>query len=204
MDEVIPFGDILQAADGSLGVSTYTGLRESHYSRNSAYFHRSIDDGRTWEQGVILAAGDYNETTPLHLGHGKWLAAARTLKAMDTHLYVSDDDGRSWRFDQALTLPMQHPANLIRLHDGRILLTYGNRCHGMWGIDVRLGDAEGKKWSRPARVVALSGADLGYPSSEQRADGTIVTVYYSGGVVEHNRYHLGAVTWGLDEIGMKV
>jgi hypothetical protein len=33
-----------------------------------------------------------------------------------------DDDGRTWRPEQALRLPGQRPAHLLRLADGRVLL----------------------------------------------------------------------------------
>jgi len=37
--------------------------------------------------------------------------------------------------------------------------------------------------------------DCGYPSSVQRADGKIVTVYYAKRVENHDRYHMGAAIW---------
>jgi hypothetical protein len=37
--------------------------------------------------------------------------------------------------------------------------------------------------------------DCGYPSSVQRADGKIVTAYYSQAVENHDRYHMGVAIW---------
>ena len=37
-------------------------------------------------------------------------------------LFASDDDGRSWQNRGPMTPPGQHPAHLLRLADGRILL----------------------------------------------------------------------------------
>jgi len=201
MTEVIPFGDILPAADGSLCVSGYAGgSGAAAYERNSSYFFRSRDDGRTWGESVIIGKGNYNETTPLHLGGGRWLVAARTLNQQgEVHLFASNDDGRTWTFSQQVSLSAQHPASLLRLADGRILLTYGNRCKGHYGIDVRISDNEGKTWYAPCQLVPVVSHDLGYPSTVQLADGKMVTAYYCGGTAYHARYHMGSVVWELKE-----
>ena len=47
--------------------------------------------------------------------------------------------------------------------------------------------------SRPARSIS----DCGYPSSVQRADGKIVTAWYSKASVNHERYHMGVAIWEL-------
>jgi len=120
----------------------------------SCFFFRSRDEGQTWDEGVIIGAGDYDETTALHLGDGRWIAVARTLKVAELRQFRSDDDGRSWQPAQVLSLPGQHSAHLLRLHDGRILLCYGNRCVGQSGIDVRVSADDGYTWSRPLRVVS--------------------------------------------------
>jgi hypothetical protein len=202
MTEVIPFGDILLASDGSLCTSGYAGglgKRDANY--NSAYFFRSRDDGRTWGEGVFIGKGNYNETTPLHLGNGRWLAAARTVDQQgQLHLFTSQDDGRTWSFSHPISLAAQHPASLLRLADGRILLTYGNRCKGHYGIDVRISDNEGKTWYAPCQLVDVKSHDLGYPSTVQLADGKMVTAYYCGGTAYHARYHMGSVVWELKEL----
>lgn len=201
MCEVIPFGDIFPAADGALCVSCYAGgLGDRAYAYNSCYFYRSRDDGRTWDAGVIIAKGNHNETTPLHLGQGRWLAAVRTLSQGELHLFTSQDDGRSWTYSQNLSLPGQHPAGLLRLADGRVLLTYGNRCKGHYGIDVRISDNAGQTWSGPVQLVPLEASDLGYPSTVQTVDGKLVTAYYAGRITHHARYHMGSVLWELPEL----
>lgn len=201
MWEIVPFGDVLAAADGSLCVSGYTARRgDVGNGYNSTYLFRSRDDGRTWGEASIIDAGSHNETAPLHLGGGRWLAAARRVPpfaAVD--LFASDDDGRTWSRRCDLSLPHQHPAHLLRLADSRLLLVYGNRCRQMWGIDARVSADEGQTWSVPVRLVPLAQADLGYPSSVQRADGKVVSVWYASTAAEHNRYHMGVQIWDTDE-----
>ena len=79
----IPFGDIVEGPDG-LAAAFYTGPKDD--TRNSAWILRSTDDGRTWGNGSLIAADDYNETDILHLGAGRWLAVCRTK--LDYHVQL--------------------------------------------------------------------------------------------------------------------
>jgi len=206
MTPVIPFGDVQRADDGSLAVCGYAcrlaGWRR--YEAETAFFFRSRDDGRTWDKGVVIGAGDYDETASLHLGGGRWIAVSRTLKAAELRQFRSDDDGRSWRPEQALSLPGQHPAHLMRLRDGRILLSYGNRCAGQWGMDLRTSDDQGHYWSRPIRLVSYETPRAGYPSTVQLGDGRLVTAYYLDRSSYHARSHMAVVLWDPDDVLPKV
>ncbi len=178
----IPFGDILPGKDGALRAAIYRG---------ATYICRSEDDGKTWGDPVLLD-GDAktNEVAIFHSGEGQWLAAAR-LDGMN--LYSSTDDGASWTFRKELTGPRQHPGHILRLADGRLLVSYGNR-NGPRGVDVRFSDDEGASWSEPYRVLAFGG-DGGYPSSVQLPDGNVLTAYYASSIEGHDRYHMGTVVW---------
>ncbi len=211
---IVPFGRIAPLADGSIGVILY---------RDEVAFFTSTDGGESWQKrGRIAGDRTFNETAWLRLDNGDLFAASRSYGvgnsgnhsakggAVGQHLeaYRSTDQGRSWRAEGALTLPMQHPADLTRLPDGRILLSYGVRNDGDWGVNVRIGDASARSWSAPIRLVDLEGSteepnqakphrDGGYPSTVVLADGTLVTAYYSRGVPAHQRYHVGVVRWTL-------
>ncbi len=211
---IVPYGRIAPLADGSIGAISY---------RDQVVFFTSIDGGRSWQKrGEIASGRTFNETAWLRLDNGDLFAASRSYGAgnggnhsakggaVGQHLeaYRSTDQGRTWRAEGALTLPMQHPADLTRLPDGRILLSYGVRNDGDWGINVRIGDAVARSWSGPIRLVDLEGStdepnqakphrDGGYPSTVVLADGTLVTAYYSRGVPTHQRYHVGVVRWAL-------
>jgi len=182
---LVPFGDILPGQDGTLRVAMYTS------GPGATRVYGSSDDGRTWKDlGVVNPDAVINEPALLHLGGGRWLLAAR-LDGLD--LYASDDDGRSWTLQETLTGARQHPGHLLRLRDGSVLLSYGNRQEPR-GVDVRVSRDAGATWSAPRRVVGFAG-DGGYPSSVQLADGCILTAYYARAIADHDRYHMGVVVW---------
>jgi hypothetical protein len=198
-DEVpplIPFGDIVRSPDGTLGTSVYTWPGDR---KCDACVLRSRDDGRTWSELVVIGAEDYNETDLLCLDGRQWLAACRTAKDAHLELFASQDAGSSWTRKGPLTLPDQHPAHLLQLADGRILLTYGIRNRGLLGVGARLSADGGDTWETPRLLVDLENAkDGGYPSSVQLPDGTIVTAYYCSGVQAHGRYHMGVLRWSAE------
>lgn len=195
--EVIPFGDIVVLADGTLGVSFYGGGTPGG---DSAYFYTSADDGRTWSLRSTICAGRANETTPVVLPGGRVLVAARTPGSACLNLFESDDHGNTWRDLGPVTLPRQHPGHLLLLADGRLLLTFGIRNPGYYGVGVRVSSDLGQTWGTPRFLVDFELAtDGGYPATLQAGDGTLVTAYYCNGVPAHQRYHLGVVRWRLDE-----
>ncbi|MGO8736725.1 MAG: sialidase family protein [Terriglobia bacterium] len=82
---------------------------------------------------------------------------------------------------------------------GRILLSYGVREQDHQGIAVRVSGDEGGTWSAPTWIVHLEGTtDGGYPSTVQLPDGVLVTAYYSNGIPQHQRYHMGVVRWSAE------
>jgi hypothetical protein len=188
-----PFGDILTSKDGSLLAAVYGDTLTV-----GTLIFRSPDHGRTWTNPVrITKEKGSNETALLHLGNGKWLAAARH-QGLD--LYVSNDDGLTWSHRPVGPDPQgriagdnQHPAHFLRLSSGIIVLAYGNRTKDS-GVDARFSRDHGQTWSDPYRVLDCSG-DLGYPSSVERADGQVVTAYYASRMGGHLHYHMGIVIW---------
>ncbi|WP_406693984.1 sialidase family protein [Singulisphaera sp. Ch08] len=194
--QFIPFGDILAAEDGSLRATAYVA---DPPKSDQVSMLRSDDEGKTWKV-LALISDEHNETAILHLGKGKWIAAARrgSKKPGAIDLFRSDDDGQHWKNSGQVGGPAQLPAHLLRLKDGRVLLTAGNRVKGQFGVVAQLSSDEGMTWSEPSPLVAdLSSGDCGYPSSIQRPDGSIVTAYYAAGAPSHQRYHMGTLIWKL-------
>jgi hypothetical protein len=207
-----PFGDIVRARDGTLAASGY------HPEGN--FIFRSHDDGKTWGEAVRIGAHD--ETAILQVDDERWLAACRSVDNGRLHLHISSDNARTWVFQECLTLPSEHPAHLLRLSEGGILLTYGMRladcrvvepapgkpkvlgratAHGFYGIGARLSGDGGTTWSSPRILADLDQtSDGGYPSSVQLEDETIVTAYYANDVVGHQRYHMGVIRWRKEEL----
>ncbi len=151
-------------------------------------------DGKTYELALAIAdpdrKADITEENWLHvMENGNVWMLARTEKS-DDHLWqaFSEDGGRTWRSVKT-GIKGHPPSSLIRLHDGRLLLTYGYR-HPPFGIRAVVSEDDGKTW-RTDRVFVLrtdgDNFDLGYPRSVQIKDGTIVTVYYfvTGDYITH-------------------
>ena len=205
---IIPFGDIIRLGGKKLAASAY-GYVKGRKS-NSAYLLFSYDDGYTWGEAAPMGIfgdkpgeyNDFNEVATLRIRPDRWLAAARTNRSSDLELIVSEDEGKTWQVPETLSKGTisrryEHPAHLLELNDGRILLTYGIRW-GTQGIGARVSDDEGKTWSAPMVVISHGGTDSGYPASVQLEDGTIVTAYYSNANKNHPRYHMGCVRWNFD------
>jgi hypothetical protein len=204
---LVPFGTVAVGMRGDLRASAYLSTREEITETNNAgtpfaaYIIRSKDDGRTWGDAVRIGAG-INETALLHLGDGEWLAAARTDDrpkpelGEELRLFRSTDDGATWKDEGLVTGVHQHPAHLLRLADGRILLSYGNRRES--SIDARLSDDAGRTWGEPRVIFKTQPGDQGYPSSAQLEDGRIATVFYAQSSSLRAGYHAGCVVWTLD------
>jgi len=203
MTNFVPFGDILEAEDGSLRVIGYAQSLDKAINKVSMF--RSDDNGRSWTMLAKISTGSgesalakgHNETALYHLGNGEWIAAARRWRAgASLDLFRSTDDGKTWNIESELTQGRQHPAHIMQIKDGKLLLTYSNRISGKYGVAIKTSDDKGKSWSD--EIILFSQdlyADIGYPSSVQMENGNIVTAYYASKVKNHDRYHMGTLTW---------
>jgi hypothetical protein len=191
--QYVPFGDFQTAGDGALCIAAY--LLDEAAGHHRTFFLRSYDDGLTWNDiSEMNPVG--NETALLHLGEGRWITASREESDLHLELMTSEDDGRSWQKAGALTGPRQVTGHLMRLRDGRVLLSYGNRIEGQCGVETKWSDDEGKSWSTPVRLADMPVWDGGYPSTVEREDGVLVTAFYA----DHpergsNQYQMDVVLW---------
>jgi hypothetical protein len=182
---------VLHARRGTLLLPMYGRSREMPVDR--AYVLRSTDNGRTWGDEILIAADPagrvaMQEPALVETAPGRILAVMRTADAGD-HLYStwSADDGLTWA-PPARTELVGHPADLITLPDGRVLLAYGYR-HAPFGVRACLSSDGGKSWDSPI-VITASGAqtDLGYPSLCLTDDGHVVVAYYMNGPGTRDRW----------------
>jgi hypothetical protein len=146
---------------------------------------QTVDGGKSWS--FVSAIGPEPKgyaimPSTVRLSGSDILTAIRCREGdaawIDT--YLSRDNARSWQYlnRPAPDLGEGNPPALIKLHDGRLCLTYGVRKQP-FGMEARLSGDQGATWSAPF-VLRGDGAsrDLGYPRTVQRPDGKIVTVYY--------------------------
>ena len=140
----------------------------------------------------------------LRLSNGHILVAVRCTERgeftaskhwIDT--YLSEDDGLTWvHVGRPVPASGQggNPPTLTLLKDGRIVLTYGYRA-APYGIRARISDTTGTNWSEEIVLRDDGGnADIGYPRTVLRPDGSLVTAYYYNDTPEGERY-IGATIW---------
>jgi hypothetical protein len=198
---IIPFGEIIKLDDQVLMCSIYlvgTKQAKSFLQKDvqtEAGVLLSYDDGYTWNDYFIIAKG-LNETSIAKVGN-KVIAAARTVKNQHIQLYESFDRGKTWMFSQAITLLQQVPASTIVLKDGRVLITYGCR-NDVKSISYRISHHTLPKFEEAVVLQEIdTDGDMGYPSTVQLEDGSLVTAFYADKDTGHNRYHIGIIKWEI-------
>lgn len=178
-----PHGPI-QLRDGRL---LYIG---DDYSKPevSVIVEESHDDGRNWSVIATWPAGDgargvLCEPHVVELASGKLLAMFRHQpKDKPAQWFVmqseSEDGGRTWTKPHNSGI-WGFPPHLIQLRNGWVLVVYGHRREP-YGERACISRDEGRTWDIKNEIVLATapGPDLGYPSSVQLDDGSILTVYY--------------------------
>jgi sialidase-1 len=147
----------------------------------------SADDGVTWQWLVEIPARpgddpveDYHELHAAEAADGRLVVQIRKEnKANNNETLQSEsaDGGKTWSEPHAIGVWGQ-PSHLLRLRDGRLLMTYGHRREP-FGNQARLSEDGGRTWSEPLPISqdGISG-DLGYPSTVELGDGRLLTVWY--------------------------
>ncbi len=176
-----PHGPI-QLAEGRL---LYCGV-ELWQPERRVGVAQSSDDGVTWDWLAAIPTRDgdnhrdYHELHAVEAANGTIITHIRNhnpTNRQETLQTESTDGGRTWTVPHSIGV-WGFPSHLLRLRDGRLLMSYGHRRVPL-GNQVRLSEDHGHTWS-PALIInsdAHSG-DMGYPSTVECDDGTLVTVWY--------------------------
>ena len=145
----------------------------------------SNDDGVTWKWLATIPTrpgDDHNQYHELHVVEsrpGHLVAHIRNhnpKNAGETLQSESKDGGRSWTMLHSIGV-WGLPSHLLRLADGRLLMSYGHR-RPPFGNQVRISSDAGASWSSPLILSGDgAGGDLGYPSTVEVDDG-LVTAWY--------------------------
>ncbi len=146
----------------------------------------STDDGQSWKLLGTLPTrpGDdsnsYHELHAVESGSGKLIVHLRNHNQnnqLETLQSESIDGGKTWSVPHSIGV-WGFPSHLLRLKDGRLLMTYGHR-RKPFGNQARLSHDGGSTWSDPLTISSDGiNSDLGYPSTIECDDGTLVTVWY--------------------------
>jgi hypothetical protein len=176
-----PHGPI-QLADGRL---LYAGKKLWTQDKEVGVCE-SRDDGQTWQWLAPIPArdgdsfSDYHELHAVQASSGKIIAHIRNhnkTSYRETLQTESTDGGQSWTKPRAIGV-WGLPSFLTKLQDGRLLMSYGHR-RPPFGNQARISEDEGQTWSEPLILSADGiGGDLGYPSTVQLDDGSLVTIWY--------------------------
>ncbi|MCA9172887.1 MAG: exo-alpha-sialidase [Planctomycetales bacterium] len=146
----------------------------------------SKDDGQTWSWLANIPTrdgDDHNEYHELHAveaSNGDLIAQIRNHNkpnAGETLQSRSTDGGKTWSTPASIGV-WGLPSHLLRLQDGRLLMSYGYR-RKPYGNQARLSEDDGQTWSEPITISADGiGGDLGYPSTVQLSERELLTVWY--------------------------
>ena len=145
----------------------------------------STDDGRTWRwlAAIPERPGDAHAELPrtarggggarrllVHIRNHNKANAGETLQS------ESADGGKTWSVPRPIGV-WGLPSHLLRLRDGRLLMTYGHRRAPL-GNQARVSEDQGRTWSAPVEISTGTSGDLGYPSTVELPNGTLLTVWY--------------------------
>ena len=146
----------------------------------------SVDDGQTWRKLAPIPtrrgdkAADYHELHGVQAADGRLIVHLRNHNATDARETLqseSVDGGKTWTEPRAIGV-WGLPSHLLRLKDGRLLMSYGHR-RKPFGNQARVSADHGKTWSEPLTLSADGlGGDLGYPSTVELEDGSLLTAWY--------------------------
>lgn len=148
----------------------------------------SIDDGQSWQVigTVPIPSGEqYKHYHEPHLAQRQdgVLVAMFRYQPEDKEQHImrqseSSDGGRTWTRTHSTGI-WGYPPHLLVLSDGRMLVTYGRRKEP-FGERACVSVDGGLTWDTAHEITLCDAvnSDLGYPSSVQLGDGSILTVYY--------------------------
>jgi Neuraminidase (sialidase) len=167
---------------------------------------RTTDGGVTWNKiGVASNPGDKGFSimpSSVRLSKTTILSAIRRKEGPENFIELtrSDDDGATWKLVSRITPQITgnsgNPPAMVRLKDGRLVVTYGHRAAPL-SMRARISADEGATWGDELILRQDGGdRDLGYPRTVIRPDGKLVTVYYFNDSGDSERY-IAATIWSV-------
>ena len=176
----------VQLSDGALLIPVYCPVDGDTHS--SSVLFASSNGGKTWHRRAIVARGTprtrhYQEPAVLERAPGHLLALHRVADDKGPRGLFwrneSSDAGKTWTRPQRTAIRSGACPRLLKLHDGRLLLTYGRR-YEPYGLYAALSADHGKTWGDTTwQLRPTPDGNQGYTSSLQLDDGRIFTTSYA-------------------------
>ena len=146
----------------------------------------STDDGQTWRWLAEIPTREGDSNTNYHelyaietFNQGLIVHIRNHNRNNEREILQSEsfDGGKTWSTPHAIGV-WGLPSHLLRLKDGLLLMSYGHRRPPL-GNQVRISKDQGFTWSQ-AIIISNDGtsSDLGYPSTVELDDGSLLTVWY--------------------------
>jgi hypothetical protein len=185
--------------DGQHTLTMFLTAAKSDRKEGRVIAVRTMDGGKTWNMlSYVHPEPEGREfgimPSSVRLSPASILTTVRYRQFIEA--YRSDDNAKTWQH-VVRAVPSTgrgNPPSLVKLKDGRLVVTYGYRAEP-YGIRARISTDQGKTWDDEVVLRTDGGSwDLGYPRSVQRADGQIVSVYYYNQKADGERY-IGATIW---------
>jgi len=192
---------IIQSAESAILLLTAT---KPNGDEGRVFSCRTKDGGATFEfLSWINSAPEGYEIMPssIQLEDGIILTAVRCQGSERDDswidLYKSENGALSWEYvgrPVPATGDGGNPGSLVRLNDGRLVITYGSRSTP-YGIYAVISDDSGVSWSEPIVLrESFGNHDIGYTRSVVRPDGKLVTAYYINDDPDGERYIEATIT----------
>ena len=180
----------LELQDGSLlwVGRTFSPDDSQMHGKDCIQAHKINLDGSTEYVGEIENIKIGNNTLlscephAILLDDGKILVHIRVQNYGAFTVYQSEscDNGRSWTTPHPL-LPLNggSPPHIMKHSSGMLICTYGYR-EKPYGIKAMFSNDNGESWDYGYDIYVNDfSSDLGYPSSVELEDGSILTVFYA-------------------------
>lgn len=172
--------------DGSLVYLGLEYLSRGELPSRCIATYKSFDGGYTWEKVSVLPRPTWlkgkeflDEPHVMELPDGRLLGSFRVENREPTFsvaIAVSEDGGVTWS-EPVCTDVSGSPPHLMMHSSGAIVCSYGRR-EAPFGERAMVSYDLGKTWEDEYVLDESPSGDLGYPSTVELSDGSLMTVYY--------------------------
>jgi hypothetical protein len=151
--------------------------------KTSTHLLTSDDKGHTWQYSSPVAVDEkasFNEASVYETPKGDIVAFLRTANMDDQACIARSTDGGKTFHNWQMMGFQGHPFHASRLHDNRVLLTYGYR-HKPFGIRARILNPECTDFATAPEIVLRDdggNGDIGYTWAVQLKENRVLVTYY--------------------------